>query len=256
VRGCRRDRVRALDPGARRHRLHVGARLAPALQARTLDPVVGGFDGAASLGGCLVPTRRHGRGGGVVQGLTMDYQLNVPAILKRAEELFSDKTISSRLLDKSWHTYTYADFVRRTKQLALALRNELGLEAGDRVEPLAWNHHEHLETYIGAPGGGFVTHTLNLRLHPDDLTYIASHAGDRVLIADKMLWKLVEAFKDRVGFEHVVVIGEGETPPGAIEFEDLLATASADDFAYTDVDERTAAAMCYTSGTTGRPKGV
>jgi fatty-acyl-CoA synthase len=193
---------------------------------------------------------------GDMQGLTMDYQLNVPAILKRAEQLFSDKTISSRLPDKSWHTYTYADFVRRTKQLALALRDELGLEDGDRVATFAWNHHEHLETYIGAPVGGFVTHTLNLRLHPDDLTYIASHAGDRVLIADKMLWKLVEAFKDRVGFEHVIVIGEGETPPGAIEFEDLLATASADDFAYRDIDERSAAAMCYTSGTTGRPKGV
>jgi fatty-acyl-CoA synthase len=191
-----------------------------------------------------------------MQGLTMDYQLNVPAILRRAEELFGHKTIASRLPDKSWHSYTYADFVRRSKQLALALRNELGLEDGDRVATFAWNHHEHLETYIGAPVGGFVTHTLNLRLHPDDLTYIATHAGDRVLIADKNLWPLVEAFKDRVGFEHVVAIGAGETPPGAIDFEELLATANADDFSYRDLDERSAAAMCYTSGTTGQPKGV
>ena len=143
-----------------------------------------------------------------------------------------------------------------SKQLALALRNELGLVDGDRVATFAWNHHEHLETYIGAPVGGFVTHTLNLRLHPDDLTYIATHAGDRVLIADKTLWPLVEAFKDRAGFEHVIAIGAGETPPGAIDFEDLLATADAEAFSYRDIDERSAAAMCYTSGTTGQPKGV
>jgi len=191
-----------------------------------------------------------------VHGLTMDYELNVPAILRRAEELFAEKAIVSRLPDKSWHSYTYADFVRRSKQLALALRNELGLVDGDRVATFAWNHHEHLETYIGAPVGGFVTHTLNLRLHADDLTYIASHAGDRVLIADKTLWPLVEAFRDRVGFEHVIAIGAGETPPGAIDFEELLATANAEDFSYRDIDERAAAAMCYTSGTTGQPKGV
>jgi len=191
-----------------------------------------------------------------MQGLIMDYELNVPAILRRGEELFGHKEIVSRLPDKSWHRYTYTDFVRRTKQLALALRNELGLVDGDRVGTFAWNHHEHLETYIGAPVGGFVTHTLNLRLHPDDLTYIATHGGDRVLIADKTLWPLVEAFKDRVGFEHVIAIGAGATPDGAIDFEELLATQNAEDFAYRDIDERAAAAMCYTSGTTGQPKGV
>ena len=191
-----------------------------------------------------------------MDGLIMDYQLNVPAILRRAEELFAHKEIVSRLPDKSWHTYTYTDFARRAKQLALALRNELGLRDGDRVGTFAWNHHEHLETYIGAPVGGFVTHTLNLRLHADDLTYIAKHGGDRVLIADKMLWPLVESFKDRVGFEHVVAIGAGPTPDGAIDFEELLASADADAFHYRELDERSAAAMCYTSGTTGQPKGV
>ncbi len=99
-----------------------------------------------------------------MDGLMMDYQLNVGAILRRGEELFGHKEIASRLPDKTWHRYTYTDFVRRTKQLALALRNELGLVDGDRVGTFAWNHHEHLETYIGAPIGGFVTHTLNLRL--------------------------------------------------------------------------------------------
>jgi len=191
-----------------------------------------------------------------MNGLIMDYQLNVPAILRRAEELHGDREIASRLPDKSWHRITYDELVRRTKQLALALRSELGLDDGDRVATFAWNHHEHLETYIGAPVGGFVTHTLNLRLHPDDLTYIATHGGARVLIADKVLWPLVEQFAGRVGFEHVIAIGAGPTPDGAIDYEELLATQDASSFGYRDLDERSAAAMCYTSGTTGQPKGV
>ena len=105
-----------------------------------------------------------------MDGLMIDYQLNVPAILRRAEQLFGSSEIASRLPDKSWHRYTYADFVGRAKQLALALQNELGLVDGDRVGTFAWNHHEHLEVYLGAPAGGLVTHTLTIRLHPDDLT--------------------------------------------------------------------------------------
>jgi fatty-acyl-CoA synthase len=191
-----------------------------------------------------------------MRGLIMDYQLNVPAILRRAEQLWSAKEIVSRLPDKSFHRYTYADFSRRAKQLALALQG-LGLEEGDRVATFSWNHHQHLETYIGAPVGGFVTHTLNLRLHPDDLTYIATHGGDKVLIADKVLWPLVEKFRDRVPFEHVVVVSEdGDVPDGTIDFEELLAGADESAFEYRDIDERSAAAMCYTSGTTGQPKGV
>ena len=159
-----------------------------------------------------------------MQGLMMDYQLNVPAILRRGDELYGDREIVSRLPDKSWHRYTYADFASRAKRLAVALRG-LGLSDGDRVGTLMWNHHEHLETYIGAPVGGFVTHTLNLRLHPDDNTYIASHAGDRVLVVDKVLWPLAAQFVDRVGFEHVIAVGAGETPGGAIDYEELIASA-------------------------------
>jgi fatty-acyl-CoA synthase len=191
-----------------------------------------------------------------VDGLIMDYQLNVPAILRRGEQLFGDKEIVTRLPDRGWHRYTYADFAPRARRLAAALRNELGLADGDRVATFCWNHYQHLETYIGVPVGGLVTHTLNLRLHPDDLTYIATHAGDRVLIADKILWPLVENFRDRVGFEHVVAVGEGATPDGAIEYEDLLASATPADLLDRDIDERAAAAMCYTSGTTGQPKGA
>ena len=185
----------------------------------------------------------------------MDYQLNVPAILRRADELYGDSEIVSRLPDKSWHRYTYADFVSRTKRLIVALR-KLGLEDGDRVGTFMWNHSQHLEAYIGAPAGGFVTHTLNLRLHPDDNTYIATHAGDRVLIVDKVLWPLAEQFVPRCSFEHVIATGDGPAPDGTIDYEDLLADADESEFAYRDLDERSAAAMCYTSGTTGRPKGV
>ena len=118
-----------------------------------------------------------------MRGLIMDYQLTVPAILRRAEQLFGRKEIVTRLPDRSFHRYTYADLVRRAKQLAVALR-ELGLEPGDRVATFCWNHYQHLETYLGVPAAGRVVHTLNLRLHPDDLSYTANHAGDRVLIAD------------------------------------------------------------------------
>jgi acyl-CoA synthetase (AMP-forming)/AMP-acid ligase II len=191
-----------------------------------------------------------------MQGLIMDYQLNVPAIVRRAAQLHATREITTRLPDKSWHTYTYADFVDRAKRLTVALRRELGLADGDRVGTLCWNHYQHLEAYLGLPIGGMVTHTLNLRLHPDDLTYIASHAGDRALLVDKVLWPLAETFKDRVGFEHVIAVGDGPTPEGAIDYEELLATASVEEFEERDIDERAAAAMCYTSGTTGSPKGV
>ncbi len=190
-----------------------------------------------------------------MDGLIMDYELNVPAILRRAEQHFGHKEIVSRLPDKSFHRFTYAELIERTTRLAAALRG-LGLGDGDRVGTFAWNHHEHLEAYLGIPAGGLVVHTLNLRLHPDDLTYIASHAGDKALIVDKVLWPLAEQFVDRVGFEHVIAVGAGETPPGAIDYEELLASTDASDLSLPDVDERAAAAMCYTSGTTGRPKGV
>ncbi|HSG13740.1 MAG TPA: AMP-binding protein, partial [Gaiellaceae bacterium] len=190
-----------------------------------------------------------------MEGLMMDYQLNVPAILRRADEFFGDSEIVSRLPDKSWHRYSYADFTSRTKKLVVALR-KLGLEDGDRVGTFMWNHYQHLEAYIGAPVGGFVTHTLNLRLHPDDNVYIATHGGDRVLIVDKVLWPLAEQFVGRCSFEHVIAVGDGPVPDGAIDYEDLLADVDESAFEYHDVPESSAAAMCYTSGTTGRPKGV
>src|SRR5438445_2038665 len=182
-----------------------------------------------------------------MDGQMMDFQLTLPPILRRAETYFGRKQIVSRLPDRSFHRYTYADFGRRSRALSLALQ-ELGLQRGDRVATLCWNHHQHLEAYFGIPCGGFVLHTLNLRLHPNDLAYIASHAGDRAVIVDRSLLPLLEQFRDRTPIEHVYVVEDS--------YEELLASASPDDWVEPDLDENEAAAMCYTSGTTGLPKGV
>src|SRR3954453_16517595 len=177
----------------------------------------------------------------------MDYQLTIPPLLRRGEQFFPDKQIATRLPDKSFHHYTYREMSQRAKQLAAAL-SKLGLQRGDRVATLCWNHYQHLEAYFGIPCGGFVLHTLNLRLHPNDLAYIANHAGDRAVIVDRSLVPLLEHFRGQTQIEHVFVVEDS--------YEELLATATVDEWVDPELDENEAAAMCYTSGTTGRPKGV
>ncbi len=182
-----------------------------------------------------------------MDGLMMDFQLTLPPLLRRAETFFGEREVVTRLPDKSFHRYTYADMAGRAKQLAVGLAG-LGLESGDRVGTLCWNHYQHLEAYFGIPCGGFVLHTLNLRLHPSDIGYIAKHGGDKAVIVDKSLLPLLEQFKDETDIKHVLVVEDS--------YEELLAGASADDWTEPELDENAAAAMCYTSGTTGRPKGV
>ena len=190
-----------------------------------------------------------------MRGLMMDSPLTLSALLRHTERLHGTREIVSRRADRSLHRYTYRDCLRRARQLGAALRG-LGLKPGDRVATFAWNHHRHLEAWFGVPTAGFVMHTLNIRLHHDDLAYIASDAGDRVALVDEVLWPHFEKFAGRAGFEHVIVMSEqGVSPAGALDYEALIAGSEPEPFVDIE-DENAAAAMCYTSGTTGRPKGV
>jgi fatty-acyl-CoA synthase len=182
-----------------------------------------------------------------MNGLMMDFQLTLPTLLRRAEAYSGSSELVTRLPDRSFRRITYAESCRRARALAVALR-QLGLQPGDRVATLCWNHLVHHEAYLGIPCGGFVLHTLNLRLHPTDLAYIAKHAGDRVVIVDKTLVPLLDQFIANTNIEHVFVAED--------DYEELLAGVDADEWVDPQLDENAAAAMCYTSGTTGQPKGV
>jgi fatty-acyl-CoA synthase len=184
----------------------------------------------------------------------MDFPLTLTHVLRRAGELFAASEVVSRLPDKSLHRYTYRDLHRRALALGGALQR-LGLRKGDRVATLMWNHYAHLEAYLAIPCAGAVLHTLNLRLHPDDLAYIVNHARDRYLIVDDVLLPLYEKIRSATRFERVIVVPlTGERVAAGENYEALLAGAAS--LAPPALDENDAAAMCYTSGTTGRPKGV
>ena len=191
-----------------------------------------------------------------MESTMMHYPLTLVHLLERAGRYFSKVEIVSRRADRSLHRETYGDFYRRARALAEAL-TRAGLKRGERVATLMWNHYAHLEAYFGAPVAGAVLHPLNLRLHVDDIAYIANHAEDRFLIVDDVLLPLVEQFKSRTGFERVFVVPISGEPVarGYESYEDLLASARGE-FRYPELDEYEAAGMCYTSGTTGRPRGV
>ena len=192
----------------------------------------------------------------MLEGLIQDYQLTLPAILKRAEELYGPKEIVTREPNMSFHRYTYADFVARSKQLAVAL-GKLGLQKGDRVATLAWNTYQHLEAYFAVPSAGLVLHTVNPRLSEKDLAYIINHAEDKVLFIDETFVELLAGIKDEVYLKHIYVFSaDGSAPEGLESYEDLLNSADEAEFEYPELDEADPAALCYTSGTTGRPKGA
>lgn len=191
-----------------------------------------------------------------MQGTMMDFPLTLVPVLERAGKYFGETEIVSRWADRSVERSTYGQFYRRARALAEALQRA-GLKRGDRVATLMWNHRVHLEAYFGIPAAGGILHPLNLRLHPGELAYITNHAGDRFLLVDDVLLPMYEKFGKDVRFEKVFVVTHGASrAPGSYEsYEDLLALARGD-FAYPELAESDGAAMCYTSGTTGKPKGV
>jgi len=192
-----------------------------------------------------------------MQSTMMDTPLTLDFLFRRAERLHPHKEIVSATASGMRHT-TYGAWAERTRRLGGVL-DDLGISADGRVGTFAWNTDRHLELYFAAPCTGRVLHTLNIRLFGDQITYIANHAEDEIVFADRsllsVLWPLID---DMSTVKQVVVMddGEGEIPddPRILDYEELLAAASPVEFEVAD--ERRAASMCYTSGTTGNPKGV
>jgi fatty-acyl-CoA synthase len=194
------------------------------------------------------------------QGLSLNH------LLERAGTLFPRSEIISRLPDKSLVKHSYADFHARSRALASALQRT-GLQKGERVATLCWNHHAHLECYFGIPAAGGVMHTLNLRLAAEEIGWIAADAQDRFLVIDDVLLPLYRQFAHLHRFEKVLVFKFGglaeetsldQAPHQAplVDYEEFLRTGDARQFTYAEHDENDPVSMCYTSGTTGRPKGV
>jgi fatty-acyl-CoA synthase len=189
-------------------------------------------------------------------GTMMDFPLTLVPILERAGKLYGQVEIVSRCPDRTIARTNYGVIYRRARRLARALELA-GLARGDRVATLMWNHSSHLEAYFGIPAAGGVIHTLNLRLHPSELVYIVNHARDRYLIVDDVLLPIYESIRSQVHFERVFVVpfGGQQISRANEGYEDFLSAAD-DEFQYPVLNENEAAAMCFTSGTTGKSKGV
>ena len=194
-------------------------------------------------------------------GLMQQQPLLISSLLVHAERHHGSQEIVSRRVEGDIHRTTYRELAARSRRLAKALA-ALGVGVGDRVATLAWNGYRHMELYYAVSGSGAVLHTLNPRLHPDQVSYIADHAEDQVLCFDLTFLPLVEAVAARLRtVKHYVLMTDRAHMPAASKipnllcFEDLL-EAQDDHFAWPSFDENTASSLCYTSGTTGNPKGV
>jgi fatty-acyl-CoA synthase len=186
----------------------------------------------------------------------MEYPLTIRTLFEHGRSVHATSRVATFDGDRTRRA-TYSDVAERAERLAAALRR-LGIREGDRVGTFCWNTQEHLEAYFAVPCMGAVLHTLNIRLFPDQLTYVVNHAEDRVVIVDDSLVPLLARVSgDLKTVEHFVVVGEGDASAlgETLRYEDLLA-AERPGFAWPALDEHAAAAMCYTTGTTGDPKGV
>ena len=195
-----------------------------------------------------------------MHGLMMDQPLTISALLTFAEQNHGDSEIVTRTVEGPIHRYTYRDAARRSRQLAAALQR-LGVREGDRVGTLAWNTHRHFELYYGVSGMGAVLHTINPRLFPDQIAYIAGHAEDSHVFFDLTFLPLIEQLAPKLpgvrGF--IAMTDRAHMPPSGLRnllcYDDLLA-AEDGSFVWPKIDENAASSLCYTSGTTGNPKGV
>lgn len=192
-------------------------------------------------------------------GLMMDQPLAISAIARHADQLHGDQEIISYTVDNPRHRYTYRDAFARSRQLANALARR-GVAQGDRIGTLAWNDYRHFELYYGVSGSGLVCHTINPRLFEDQLVFIINDAADRMLFLDPMFVGTVESILPRLDYTPGLVILTDDahmpdTTLDAVSYEAFIGGESTD-FDWPEFDERTASALCYTSGTTGNPKGV
>ena len=195
-----------------------------------------------------------------MQALMMDRALTLPSILEYAAQYHPNRQVVDRMVEGPIHRYGYAQALARTKRMANALI-AMGVKPGDRVATLAWSTHRHFELYFAVTGIGAVLHTINPRLHADQIVWVANHAEDSVLFFDNTFSEQVAELSPRMPLVKAFVAMTdrahlpSETLAGALVYEDLIDANSAE-FAWPEIDEKQASGLCYTSGTTGNPKGV
>ena len=195
-----------------------------------------------------------------MQGLMMDFPLTITSIMEHAERVHGAQEIVSVTRDNPRHRYTYADAFGRVRQLANAMK-AWGMSPSDRVATLAWNDYRHFETYYASACSGYVCHTINPRLFPEQIVYIINHAEDQYVFLDPDFWPLIEQVAPQCpGVKGWVVMTTAEHMPETSVanvhcYEDIV-TGQSDSFEWPAIDENEACALCYTSGTTGNPKGV